>query len=79
MSENHIEELDITAAEVRGHLFKLQAERALALDTGLGEVATYMAEIDEEIELCRQLYVISAVTEIAILRAEMSGPLTDGG
>lgn len=67
----------MTAAEVRGHLIKLEAERALALDNGLGEVATYMAELDEEIEYCRQLYVISAVTEIATLRAEISGPLTD--
>jgi hypothetical protein len=77
MSEYHIEELDVTAAEVRGHLFKLEAERALALDNGLGEVTTYMAELDEEIEYCRQLYVMYAVTEIATLRAELSGPLTD--
>ena len=74
---NHIEELDITAAQVRGHLLNLQAERALAVDIGLADVATYMAELDGEIELCRQLYVLSAVTEIASLRAEMSGPLID--
>jgi hypothetical protein len=77
MFPNHIEELDMTAAEIRGHLVKLVAERALALESGLGEVATYMAELDGEIEYCRQLYVLSAVTEIATLRAEISGPLTD--
>jgi hypothetical protein len=59
---------------VRGHLLKLEAERALARDTGLAEVASYIADLDEEIALCRQLYVASAVTEIATLRAEISGP-----
>jgi hypothetical protein len=75
MFRDHIEEVDMTAAEVRGHLVKLQAERALALDTGVAGVAAYMAELDEEIEFYRQLYVVSAVTEIATLRAELSGPL----
>jgi hypothetical protein len=76
MFPDHIDELDVTAAEVRSHLVKLEAERALALDTGVAEVAHYRADLDEEIELCRQLYVASAVTEIATLRAELSGPLT---
>jgi hypothetical protein len=72
--DRHIEELDMTAAVLRGHLLKLQAERALALDTGVGEAALYMSDIDEEIELSRELYVASAVTEIGTLRAEISGP-----
>jgi hypothetical protein len=72
----HIEELDMTAAELRGHVLKLQAERALALDTGLTEGGLYFSDIDEEIEVSRDLYVASAVTEIATLRAEMSGPQT---
>lgn len=71
----HIEEPVLTAADLRSHLLKLQAERALALDTGVGEAALYMSDIDEEIELSRELYVASAVTEIATLRAEISGPL----
>jgi hypothetical protein len=72
----HIDELDMTAAELRSHVLKLQAERALALETGVGEAALYLADIDEEIEVSRELYVASAVTEIATLRAEMSGPQT---
>jgi hypothetical protein len=72
----HIQELDMTAAELRGHVLKLQAERALALDTGLTEGGLYFSDIDEEIEVSRELYVASAVTEIATLRAEMSGPQT---
>jgi hypothetical protein len=75
MFGGHIEELDMTAAEMRGYLIKLEAERSLALDTGVAEIDAYIADLDEEIEFCQQLYVISAVTEIATLRAEMSGPL----
>ena len=75
MFGDHIEELDMTAAEVRGYLIKLEAERSLALDTGVAEIDAYIADLDEEIEFCHQLYVASAVTEIATLRAEMSGPL----
>ena len=73
---NHIEDLDMTAAELRGHLLKLQAERALAVETGVAEAALYTADLDEEIELSREIYVASAVTEIATLRAEISGPQT---
>jgi ATP phosphoribosyltransferase regulatory subunit HisZ len=71
---NHIEELDLTAADARRHLLKLQAERALAVDTGVAEVASYMADLDDEIEATRIIYTWSAVTEIATLRAEMTGP-----
>jgi hypothetical protein len=70
----HIEEIDMTAAEVRSHLLRLQGERALAVDTGVAEADLYLADIDEELEVCRELYTWSAVTEIATLRAEMFGP-----
>jgi hypothetical protein len=73
MFGNPIQELGMTAVEVRGHLATLEAERALALETGVAEVGSYMADLDEEIRLCRELYVASAVTEIATLRAELSG------
>jgi hypothetical protein len=32
-----------------------------------------MADLDAEIAFCRELYVTAAVTEIATLRAELSG------
>ena len=63
----------MTAAEVRGELVKLEAERAMALGTALADVPAYMDELKDEIELCRRLYVTAAVTELAILRAELSG------
>jgi hypothetical protein len=76
MFRNQIRELPAPAAEVRAHLIELEAERALAVDTGVAGVAPYMADLDKEIAFFRELYVMSAVTEIATLRAEMSGPQT---
>jgi hypothetical protein len=64
----------MTAVEIRDHLAELEAERYLALSTGVGRIDAYMADLDEELELCRELYVATAVTEIATLRAELFGP-----
>lgn len=64
----------MTAAELRSHLEELEAERSLAVISGLAEVESYMDDLSEELEACRELYVGSAVTEIATLRAELSGP-----
>jgi hypothetical protein len=66
-------ELGMTAVEVGNYLARLEAERSLALSTGVAGIDSYMADLDEEIELCRRLYVASAVTEIAALRAELFG------
>jgi hypothetical protein len=73
MFPDQIKDAGVTAVEVREHLTRLNAERALALSTELADVQAYMADLDEEIEVTRQLYVISAVTEIATLRAELFG------
>jgi hypothetical protein len=62
-----------TAIELRGRLTQLDAERALALRSELAEVDAYMADLYEEIETTRRLYVMSAVLEIASLRAELFG------
>ena len=62
-----------TAFEIRGHLTQLQAERALALSAGMADVDAYLADLDEEIEATRWVYVSAAVTEIATLRAELFG------
>jgi hypothetical protein len=66
-------ELGVTAVEVGDYLAQLEAERSLALRTGVAEIDAYMADLDVEIEICRRLYVASAVTEIATLRAELAG------
>ena len=65
----------MTAADARGRLELLNAERALALASGLDGNRTYLDDIDEEIEGVREAYVGLAVTEIATLRGELSGVL----
>lgn len=64
----------MSAIEMQSLLQQLHAERALALVEGLGSCSPYMADLDEEIAAMRDAYVGAAVTEIATLRAELSGP-----
>jgi hypothetical protein len=64
----------MSAIEMHDHLQQLNAERALALIEGLEGNAAYMADLDDEIAATRFAYVGAAVTEIASLRAELSGP-----
>jgi hypothetical protein len=64
-----------TATELNDHLRELLAERALAGVHGMTEQASYMADLESEIEAYRHAYVGAAVTEIATLRAELDGPL----
>jgi hypothetical protein len=65
----------MSAIEMQTHLQHLEAERAQALMEGLGNSAAYMADLTEEIEVTRHAYVATAVTEIAVFRAELSGEL----
>lgn len=62
-----------SAIDIRRHLHLLQTERALALDTALRDDPAYMADLDEEILATRHAFIGSAVTEIASLRAQVSG------
>jgi hypothetical protein len=73
MPPDRTEDRDLTAAEARNHLVQLHAERGLALRTGVADIGSYMADLDEEIAVWRSLYVAVAVTEIATLRAELGG------
>jgi hypothetical protein len=63
----------MTALDIQTQLHRLQAERTLASAQGLEMPATYLADLDEEIEATRVAYVATAVTEIATLRAELFG------
>jgi hypothetical protein len=63
----------ISALEARDHLIQLQAERALALEAGLGEIDAYMTDLDAELADRRAIYIAAAVTEIATLRGELFG------
>jgi hypothetical protein len=62
------------ALEALTTLRRLEAERLDAVEAGLGANALYMNDLDNDIEASRALYVGLAVTEIATLRAQLSGP-----
>lgn len=64
----------MTAVEIHSHLQDLESERALALLQGLPRGGRYMADLLDEISATRSAYVGAAVVEIAVLRAEISGP-----
>jgi hypothetical protein len=62
------------ALEARSQLADLELERALAETTPLARQPAYLADLEAEIEAQRAVYVATAVTEIATLRAELFGP-----
>jgi hypothetical protein len=64
---------DVTTLELRDYLADLQAERRLALVSGLAGIESYMTDLDQELETCRELFTVSVVTEIATLRGELFG------
>jgi hypothetical protein len=63
-----------TAHDVRLQLGRLTAERLDAIDAGLGGNRVYMRELEDDLSAARNAYVGLAVTEIATLRARLSGP-----
>jgi hypothetical protein len=66
-------ETNVSAVEILAYLNRLQVERFEAKLVGLGNCASYMSELDEEITHCRSAFVATAVTEIAVLRGQLSG------
>jgi hypothetical protein len=64
-----------SAAELRSRLTVLNAERAAAELEGLAANREYMDDLEDEIAAERHAYLGMAVTEIAALRAALSGPL----
>jgi hypothetical protein len=73
---NHVEELDQTASELLGQLFKPQAQCALALDAGVAEPVLDVPDIVLTLRERLDRLVVSAVTDIATLRAEIPEPQT---
>jgi hypothetical protein len=63
------------ATEIHTHLLELRLERALAEIEGLHTQEGYMADLEDEIAATNDAYVGAVVTEIALLRADLSGPL----
>ncbi len=67
---------ELTVLGARARVAELEAERALALRSELGANESFMADLDAELVFCRQVYAVLAITEIASLRAELSGSQT---
>jgi hypothetical protein len=65
----------LTATDIRIQIGRLVAERHDAVEAGLGNDASYMGDLEAELAGHRAAYVGAAVTEIATLRAQLSGPL----
>jgi hypothetical protein len=72
---NQTDHTDGSAADLQDYLTQLQAERALASLEGLDGNATYLADLNGALAEAEHAYVLAAVTEIASLRAELSGAL----
>ena len=64
-----------TAATARQHLDRLKAERHLAIATGMDRNATYMDDLEADLHASHAAFIGLAVTEIAMLRGELSGRL----
>lgn len=63
----------MSATEIHNHLQGLEAERMHAALEGLSTDPAYMADLTDEITAARQAFVGAAVTEIAVLRAQLFG------
>jgi len=73
MFPNQISDPGLSAAEAKENVAKLEAERAIAALTGVDEIPSYIEDLEEELDLWRDLYTTLAVTEIAVLRGQLFG------
>jgi len=64
----------MSALELRTQLLELHAERALAEETGVAGIASYMDDLERDIARSEAAYVGAAVTELASFRAQLAGP-----
>ena len=64
----------MTATDARTELRRLEAERLEAARVGLTANDRYMDSLRRDIEASTAAYVGLAVTEIATMRAQLSGP-----
>jgi hypothetical protein len=73
MQHHELHQLGLPAHYIRDQLVQLEAERVVALTEGAATLDSSLAVLREDIAIWRELYVISGVTEIATLRAELGG------
>ena len=65
--------ISMDAPDMRVYLGQLMAERLEATEAGLAENLVYMSELEDDLTAARDAYVGLAVTEIAMLRGQLSG------
>ena len=75
MFDDQLDVITVSAAAARAHVVQLEAERALAEDSGVASIDAYRNDLEWELDAWREVYVISAVTELAVLRGELDGRL----
>jgi hypothetical protein len=63
----------MSAAELHTKLLELQAERALAEDTGVAAIGSYMEDLERDLQRSHAAYVGAAVTELATFRGQLYG------
>jgi hypothetical protein len=63
------------SAELRARLDRLHLERLEAESVGLTRCRPYMEDLEQEISECRAALAGATVTDIAVARAELYGPL----
>jgi len=64
----------MSAYDLHNQLLELHAERALAEETGVAKIGSYMEDLKRDMERAHAAFVGAAVTEIASFRAQLSGP-----
>ena len=63
----------MSAHELHNQLLELRAERALAEETGVARIRSYMDDLERDIARSHAAYVGAAVTELATFRGELDG------
>ena len=63
----------MSAYELHNQLLELHAERAVAEETGVAKIGSYMEDLERDMARAHAAFVGAAVTEIATLRGELDG------
>lgn len=63
----------MSAYELHNQLLELHAERAVAEETGVAKIQSYMDDLERDMALAHAAFVGAAVTEIASFRGELDG------
>jgi hypothetical protein len=75
MFDDQLDVTTVSAATARAHVVQLEAERALAEVSGVASIDAYRTDLEWELDAWREVYVRSAVTELAVLRSQLDGKL----